>query len=137
MNEESGDKTKLYLIGGSVVALLVLIGIVVLLYSLGGADQSALERLRDIAVIFIVLLGFVAVVLLAGVTAALAYLVFQVKDRVIPLLEEVLATLRRARGTVDFVSEEAVRPIVSAAGTIARVKAMANAAAGKDGKRRS
>jgi hypothetical protein len=135
MNEESGGKTKLYLIGGSVVALLVLVGIVVLLYSLGGADQSALERLRDIAVIFVVLLGLVAVVLLAGVTAALAYLVFQVKDRVIPLLEEVLATLKRARGTVDFVTEEAVRPIVSAAGTIARVKAMANAASGKNGKR--
>ena len=50
MNEESGDKTKLYLIGGSVVALLVLIGIVVLLYSLGGADQmpavSMSQRLR-------------------------------------------------------------------------------------------
>lgn len=135
MNEESGGKTKLYLIGGSLLALLVLVGIVVLLYSLGGADQSALERLRDIAVIFIVLLGLVVVVLLAGVTAALAYLVFQVKDRVIPLLEEVAAMLRRTRGTVEFVSEEAVRPIVSAAGTIARVKAMANAAAGKNGKR--
>ncbi len=135
MNEESGGKTKLYLIGGSVIALLVLVGIIVLLYSLGGADQSALERLRDIAVIFIVLLGIIAVVLLAGVTAALAYLVFQVKDRVLPMLEEVLATLKRARGTVDFVSEEAVRPIVSAAGTIARVKAMANAAAGKNDKR--
>ncbi len=136
MNEESGGKTKLYLIGGSVIALLVLVGIIVLLYSLGGADQSALERLRDIAVIFVVLLGIIAVVLLAGVTAALTYLVFQVKDRVLPMLEEVLATLKRARGTVDFVSEEAVRPIVSAAGTIARVKAMANAAAGRDEKRK-
>ncbi len=136
MNEDSGGRTKLYLIGGAVAAVLVLVGIVVLLYSLGGADQSALERLRDIAVIFVVLLGVVVVVLLAGVTAAMTYLVFQVKDRVIPLLEEVLTTLRRARGTVDFVSEEAVRPIVSAAGTLAKVKAMANAATGKDGKRK-
>jgi membrane-bound ClpP family serine protease len=131
-----GGKTKLYLVGGAVVALLVLVAIVVGLYLLGGADQSPLERLRDIAVIFVVLLNLIVVVLLAGVVAALAYLVFQTRDRVIPLLEELTGTMRRARGTVDFVSEEAVRPIVSAAGTIARVRAMVREAAGKNGRRR-
>jgi hypothetical protein len=131
-----GGKTKLYLIGGSIVALLVLVGIIAGLYALGGEDQAPLERLRDIAVIFVVLLNLIVVVLLAGVVAALAYLVFQTKDRVIPLLEELTGTMRRARGTVDFVSEEAVRPIVSAAGTIARVRAMASAVKPTNGRKR-
>ena len=136
MDGDGGDgKTKAYLIGGSVVALLLFVLLIVGLYLLGGPEQSPLERLRDIAVIFVVLLNLVVVVILAGIAAALAFLVFQTKDRVIPLLEELTAAARRARGTVEFVSEEAVRPIVSVAGTIARVRAMANAA-GKSGRKR-
>ena len=124
-----GDgKTKGYLIGGGVVALLLFVALIVGLYLLGGPEQSPLERLRDIAVIFVVLLNLIVVVILAGIGAALAFLVIQTKDRVIPLLEELTGTARRARGTVEFVSEEAVRPIVSVAGTIARVRAMARAA---------
>lgn len=126
-----GGKTKAYLIGGSIVALLLFVVLIVVLYLLGGPDQSPLQRLRDIAIIFIVLLHLVVVVLLAGIAAALAYLVIQIKDRVIPLLEEFTGTARRARGTVEFVTEEAVRPIVNVAGTIARVRAMAKAASGK------
>jgi len=129
-------KTKAYLIGGSIVALLLFVVVIVGFYLLGGPEQSPLERLRDIAVIFVVLLGLVVVVLLAGIAAALAFLVIQTKDRVILLLEEITGIVRRTRGTVEFVSEEAVRPIVTVAGTVARVRAMANAASGKPGRKR-
>ena len=121
-------RTKLYAILGSVGTLIVFLLIFWGLYSLGGIDQSPLERFRDIAIIFIVLLTFIIVVLLAGISAALAYLIFQIKDRVIPLLEEVTGTLRQVRGTTTFVTEEAIKPIVSAAGTVARLRAMARAA---------
>ena len=126
-------KTKGMIALGAVVALAIMLGICYLLYRLGGADQAPLERIRDIAVIFIVLLGAITVVLLAGVSAALAFLVFQTKDRVIPLLDETTETVRRARGTVEFMSEEAVRPVVNAAGRAARIKAMTNAVIGKNG----
>ncbi|CAA9564602.1 MAG: hypothetical protein AVDCRST_MAG59-2890 [uncultured Thermomicrobiales bacterium] len=129
-------KTKTYLIGGSLAALLLFVALIVGLYLLGGPEQSPLERLRDIAVVFVVLLNLVVVVLLAGIAAALAFLVIQTKDRVIPLLEEATGAVRRARGTVEFVSEEAVRPIVTVAGTVARIRAMANAAGGKPGRKR-
>lgn len=124
-NGSDTSKTKLYAILGGVGALVVLGLIIWGLYSLGGADQSALERLRDIAIIFIILLFGLAVVLLAAITAALGYLVLQVKDRVIPLLEEVAAMLKQLRGTTTFMTEEAVKPIVSAAGSVARFRAMA------------
>lgn len=120
-----------YVIGGSVAALAVFILIVVGLYLLGGDDQAALEKLRDIAIIFIVLLFMVTVILLAGMTAALGFVAFQLKDRVIPLMEELTGTAKQVRGTTTFLSEEAVRPIVGMAGSISRVREMSNVIRGK------
>lgn len=128
-------KTKAMIALGALVVLGIIAGISYGLYRLGGADQAPLERIRDIAIIFIVLLGAFTVVLLAGVAAALAFLLVQTKDRVIPLLEETTETVRRARGTVEFMSEEAVRPVVSAAGRAARIRAMTSAVLGRDGRR--
>lgn len=122
-------KTKGILAG--VVALLVFVAIVVGLYLLGGADQSALERLRDIAIIFIVLLGAITVVLLAGITVALILVFMQLKDRAIPILDETTGTIKRVRDTANFVSEEAVKPIVTVAGKYSRVRAMSKVIAGK------
>ena len=129
-------KWKTYAIAAGVGTLVVLALIIWGLYVLGGADQSALERLRDIAIIFIVLLFLLIVVILAGIAAALAYLVFQIKDRVIPLLEELTGTVRRVRGTAEFMTEEAVKPIMTIAGTYARMRAMTRTVTGKDTKGR-
>ncbi len=134
MDNGSGSdtsKTKLYAILASAGMLIVLGLIIWGLYSLGGADQSALERLRDIAIIFIVLLAAIIVVLLAGITAALVFLVMQLKDRVIPLLEEITGTVKQVRGTTTFMTEEAIKPIVSVAATVARMRAMAKVASGR------
>src|SRR5688572_3570245 len=106
------------------------------LYVLGDGDQSALERLRDIAIIFVVLLSALITILLAAITAALIFLVFQIKDRVIPTLEELNGTAKRVRGTAAFVTEEAVKPIVSIASSYAKIRAMGRTVVGKDGRRR-
>jgi len=124
MNQPS-SRTKWYIIGGAVIALIVSALIIFGLYQLGGDDQSALEKLRDIAIIMIVFLLLVVTILLAGIAAGLFYLILQIKDRVIPALEELTATLKRVKGTTDFVTEEAVKPIISVASSIAGVRAMA------------
>ncbi len=129
-------KWKTYAILAGGVTLVVLGLIIWGLYVLGGADQSALERLRDIAIIFVVLLFLLTVVLLAAITAALAFLVLQIKDRIIPMLEELTGTVRRVRGTAEFVTEEAVKPIVAVAGAYARMRAMTRTVTGKDTKGR-
>lgn len=116
---------------GGVVAAVVFIAIIVGLYLLGGDDQSALEKLRDIAVIFIVLLSLVTVILLAAITAALAFLAFQIKDRVIPLLEEATGTVNRVRNTTNFMTEEAVKPIITFAGKMSKVRQMGQTVKGK------
>jgi hypothetical protein len=128
------SKTKWYAIGGGVGAL-VLLGLIVWgLYALGDGDQSALERFRDIAIIFIILLFGITVVLLAAIVAAIGYLTFQVKDRVIPMLEELTATVKRVRGTTEFMTEEAVKPIIGVAGTYAKIRAMKKTVTGRSTK---
>ena len=129
-----GGKWKLWGIGGGLGTLLVLALIIFGLYQLGDSDQSALERFRDIAVIFIVLLFLIVVVLLAAIAAALGFLVLQIKDRVIPLLEEFTGTAKRLRGTANFMTEEAVKPLVRVASTYAKMRAMTRTVAGKQRK---
>ena len=125
------NKTKWYAIGGGVGAL-VLLGLLIWgLYALGNDDESALERFRDIAVILIVLLFSITVILLAAIVAALGYLTFQIKDRVIPLLEETTGTVKRMRGTAEFMTEEAVKPIIGVAGKYAKMRAMTKVVPGR------
>jgi hypothetical protein len=128
------SRTKWYAIGGGAATLLLLALLVWGLYSLGGSDESALERLSEIAIIFIVLLFGLTVVLLAAIVAALGYLVLQVKDRIIPLLEEINATIKRMRGTAEFVTEEAVKPIIGVAGTYAKIRTMTKTVTGRNTK---
>lgn len=115
---------KSKLIWGSIGAAVVFIAIIVGLFFLGGDHQSALEKLRDIAIIFIVLLSLVTVILLAGITAALVYLAFQIKDRVIPLLEEATGTVNRVRNTTNYMTEEAVKPIITFASNFMKIRQM-------------
>jgi len=123
-SSDSASRWKWWAIAGGVGLTAALVLLSWFLYSLGDSDESALERLQSIAVIYIVLLFLIVVVLLAAITAALIFLVFQIKDRVIPLLEEATATAKRVRGTTEFVSEEAVKPILNVAGKYAKLRAM-------------
>ncbi len=116
---------------GGVGALVIFILIIVGLYLLGDDDQSALERLRDIAVIFVVLSSLITVALLAAVTGALIFLVLQLKDRVIPLLEELTGTAKQVRNTASFVSDETVRPIITVAGWFAKNHQFSRVVTGK------
>ncbi|HEV2527230.1 MAG TPA: hypothetical protein VGT61_02105 [Thermomicrobiales bacterium] len=119
---------------GGVGALVIFVLIIVGLFLLGGDHQSALEKLRDIAIIFIVLSSLITVILLAAVTGALWFLVIQIKDKVVPMLEELTGTAKQVRNTASFVSDETVRPIINAAGFIAKSRKMSRVVTGKDKK---
>ncbi|CAN5610407.1 hypothetical protein BH23CHL5_BH23CHL5_07110 [soil metagenome] len=101
------------------------------LYQLGDDSQSSLERLRDIAVIFIVVMSLLIVILMAAGTAALIFLLLQIKNKIIPMLEELTGTINRVRGTTEFMSEEAIKPVISAAGRAAQIRAMARVITGR------
>lgn len=125
-------------IAAGLVALLVFVGIIVGLFMLGGDHQSALEKFRDISVIFSQLLMLVTVILLAAITAALIWLVIKIKDQVIPMLDEALGILKEFKGTAgrvsdttSFMTEEAVKPIMTAAGQLAKIRKMGQIVTGK------
>lgn len=120
------------------VITLILVGLIVGLYMLGGDHQSALERFRDISIIFSQLLMLVVVILLAAITGAMIWLVIKVKDQVIPMLDEALGILKEFKGTASrvsnttsFVTEEAVKPLMTAAGQMAKIRKMGQIVTGK------
>jgi hypothetical protein len=66
----------------------------------------------------------------------MVWVAFQIKNRVLPMLEDILVTVkatssettetvRRARGTVEFVSERVAAPIISSLSTVAKWRATA------------
>ncbi|MDP9372548.1 MAG: hypothetical protein M3Q65_08875 [Chloroflexota bacterium] len=123
---------KKWAIIGGVVAAIVLAIIIGLLY--WGDEGPPTDRLRDISVIFISLFAVFNVLLLAAILGAILWLVLTLRNRVIPLLETLTATAARIRGTTEFVTEQAVSPIISVAGTMARMRAMTKTVTG--GRRR-
>lgn len=114
------------------VLSLIVVGICYGLFQLGGADQSALERLRDIVVIFLVFQLLLVTIILAGIAAGLVFLIVVLKDQIIPLLSELTETAKRLRGTTEFMTEEAVKPIIKSAGQAARWRAMMREVTGKN-----
>lgn len=126
-------KGWLWLIVGGLVVLFVVVFVV--LYLLGGSDQAPLERIRDISIIFL-MLGSVLVVLLLGALVGVGvWLALLLKDKVIPLLEQLTQTAFRVRGTTEFVSEQVAEPIISAYGTVAGIRAMIRTVTGRDRRR--
>ena len=110
-----------------VLAFLVLVIVLLII-----APEWLRVALRDIAIIFMVLIGIISLLLGVALVTALIFVVFLIKDKVIPLLEQLTGTVGRVRGTTEFVSDEVVQPIIQAAGTVARVRAMARTALGRD-----
>src|SRR5918997_5355534 len=104
------------------------------LYQLGGADQAPLERLRDIVIIFLAFQLLLVTIILAGIAAGLVFLLLVLKDQIIPLLTELTETARRLRGTTEFMTEEAVKPIITPAGKAPKGRAMMRTVTGQDRK---
>ena len=131
-----------------ILALAVVVGIPTGLYILGDEDVSALERLRDTAIVLMGLVWILILTLLAVMVVVMVWVAFQIKNRALPLLEEILAavkdtssetteTVKRARGTVEFVSERVATPIISTLSTAAKWRATARMFVRGDDKRRN
>jgi hypothetical protein len=126
---------KIILTVGGVLLLLVLIIVGLLL-----VPEWLRVALRDIAIIFMVVLGILQTLLFVALIAVMIGVFLLLRDKTIPileripvLLEQVLQTLTRVRGTTEFVTGEVAEPFIQAAGAVARVRAMARSAFGLDG----
>ena len=114
-----------------VVLALIIAG--VLLYNWDG-----LAKLTQMSIVFIAGLFTITVLLLAVMVGAFVVVAFLLRDRLIPVLEELnrtagelTQTAQRVKGTTEFVSEQVATPIIGVAKSIARMRAMAKAATGR------
>lgn len=114
-----------------IVLLVVFIGLGVGLYLLGGSNQSALERLMNISVIFLALSAVLVVLLMGALVGLGVWVSLLLKDNVIPLLEQMTGTVARVRGTTEFVSEEVASPIISFYSRVAGVRALVKTVTGR------
>lgn len=123
-------KTQVILI---LVGALVVFGLIVFgLYLLGGEDQSALERFRDITIVLIGLTTLLITTLMVAITALLVWLVFTIKEKIVPALDTLNETMHRVKGTTEFLTEEVASPVISVYGNVARARAMVRTVTGKD-----
>jgi hypothetical protein len=123
---------KKWAIIGGIIAVVVLALIIGLLY--WGDEGPVTARLRDISIVFISLFSVIATVLLAAIVGAILWLVFTLRDKVVPLLETLSSTATRVKGTTEFMTEQAVSPVIQAAGAFAKFRAVTRVATG--GKKR-
>ena len=86
--EANTGRWKWWALLAVLIVALILVGLAYWLYQLGGADQSPLERVRDIAVIFLSFQLMLATLSLIGIAAGLVFLIMVLKDQVIPLLTD-------------------------------------------------
>jgi|SRR5919108_1351419 thiosulfate reductase cytochrome b subunit len=90
----------------------------------------SVAEVRDYAVIAYSIAGVIAFVLIAFFTLVLGMLSWMtisrvrgmLKDNVQPALDNVRQTSQSVRGTVEFISDNAITPVVKTYGTVAGVR---------------
>ena len=128
LSPEPFDKRPL--IAGAVVGVLFFLAAILIGIWLFNNPDSA-EVLRDILIIYIGLGVFVLIPLLIVLVVAVTYLVLKLNDltqlltrEVMPILTNVQSSVNTVRGTTTFLSDHAVKPVVTTASNVAAIQAM-------------
>jgi hypothetical protein len=116
--KEANDRSKRIL-------TIVIIGVVVLLLLLGLAIYALLQpgtptdRIRDVFIIVVALESLVIGVALIILIVQLASLINLLQNEVRPILTATSETVNNLRGTVEFLGENAVEPVIKLNGYLA------------------
>lgn len=117
----------IYGIIAAVVVILIFVGLGVWLF----LNPPIAAVLRDIFIIFLGLGAFLVILLLIALVVMTIYLVLKINDlvqmlnrEIKPMLAQVQSTLNTARGTTAFLSERAVKPVITTASAVAGVRAV-------------
>ena len=107
------------------ILTIIIIGIVVLLALLGVAIYFLLQpatptdRIRDVFIIIVALESLVIGVALIVLIVQLASLINLLQNEVRPILTTTSETVNNLRGTVEFLGENAVEPVIKLNGYLA------------------
>ncbi len=105
----------------ALIGLIVLLLVIALVLALAtNGDFAAIIRtIRDIVIIFLALEGVLIIISLAVLVLQVARLVNLLQTEVKPILENTQETVKAAQGTVGFVSENLVEPVIHVQGFLA------------------
>jgi hypothetical protein len=108
--------TRYVLIAVGVLLLVAVVAAVLLVF----ASPELRMAIRDILLVFLILLAVFTMLMFVALVIALFSLVEQAHGRARPMIENVNALIRRVRGTTAFVSDEVAAPILQAGGGVRR-----------------
>ena len=118
-NEKNSQSKKATLIIIAVITALFFIGITVGVVFLAKSDAQITSQVRDIFIIILVLESFLIGAALIILIIQLALLSNLIQNEIRPILSSTKETIRTVKGTSQFITERAVRPIVSIGGMLA------------------
>jgi len=112
-NEKSSHSQKTTFIIIAVLALLFLIGLTIGVVYLAKSDAQVTSQVRDIFIIILVMESFLIGAALVILIIQLALLSNLLQNEIRPILSSTKETIRTVKGTSQFISARAIRPIVS------------------------
>ena len=116
-NNSQSKKTALIIIAA--FTALFLIGITVGVVYLAKSDAQIASQVRDIFIIILVFESFLIGAALIILIIQLALLSNLLQNEIGPILSSTKETIRTVKGTSQFITERAVRPIISIGGLLA------------------
>jgi len=118
-NENKSQPQKTTLIIIAVITILFLIGMTIGVIYLAKSNVQVTSQIRDIFIIILVLESFLIGAALIILIIQLALLSNLLQNEIRPILSSTKETIRTVKGTSQFISEKAVRPIVTIGGLLA------------------
>ena len=118
-NEKNSQSQKTTLIIIAVITILFLIGTTIGVIYLAKSNVQVTSQIRDIFIIILVLESFLIGAALIILIIQLALLSNLLQNEIRPILSSTKETIRTVKGTSQFISERAVKPIVSIGGLLA------------------
>ena len=112
-NENKSQPQKTTLIINAVITILFLIGMTIGVIYLAKSNVQVTSQIRDIFIIILVLESFLIGAALIILIIQLALLSNLLQNEIRPILSSTKETIRTVKGTSQFISERAVRPIVT------------------------
>jgi hypothetical protein len=111
------------LAAGGLIAAIVLVFILGVILAITDNDTVAtiVQVVRDIVIILLALEGILVVLALAILILQIARLISLLQVEVKPVLENAQETVKSARGTVEFVSDNVAEPVIQVSGFAAGV----------------
>ncbi len=128
----AAKRARRWLIGGAIIAGLLVIGVIAGLVFLSittyravqaGIDPSpgvvVMGLLRDVAIIFVAFETLIIGILLIVLVLQLQSLIVLLRDEIRPMLEAANETVTTVRGTTEFVSHSVISPVVKWSSSLA------------------